>query len=70
MLELLPHLIGLLIELLDLDLTGSDISLKLLDLVIEHELEFFKLLSLLFQIINSLILVADGSLSFLDLTFL
>jgi hypothetical protein len=70
MLKLLSHLVSLLIEFLDFNFTGSNITLKFLDFVIEDELEFFKLLSLLFQIINSLILVADGSLSFLDLTLL
>jgi hypothetical protein len=70
MLKLLSHLVSLLVEFLDFNFTGSNITLKFLDFVIEDELEFFKLLSLLFQIINSLILVADGSLSFLDLTFL
>jgi hypothetical protein len=70
MLKLLSHLVSLLVEFLDFNFTGSNITLKFLDFVIEDELEFFKLLSLLFQIINSLILVADGSLSFLDLTLL
>jgi len=70
MLKLLSHLVSLLVEFLDFNFTGSNITLKFLDFVIEDELEFFKLLSLLFQIINSLILVADGSLSFLNLTLL
>jgi hypothetical protein len=70
MLKLLSHLVSLLVEFLYFNFTGSNITLKFLDFVIEDELEFFKLLSLLFQIINSLILVADGSLSFLDLTLL
>jgi hypothetical protein len=70
MLKLLSHLVSLLVEFLDFNFTGSNITLKFRDFVIEDELEFFKLLSLLFQIINSLILVADGSLSFLDLTLL
>jgi len=70
MLKFLSHLVSLLVEFLDFNFTGSNITLKFLDFVIEDELEFFKLLSLLFQIINSLILVADGSLSFLDLTLL
>jgi len=69
-LQLLSHDVGLLIELLDLKLSWTNVSLKLLDFVIKHELELLKLLSLLFQIDDSLILIFDGRISFLKLTFL
>jgi hypothetical protein len=70
MLELLTHFVSLLIELLDFNFTGSNITLKLLNFVIQDELEFFELLCLLFEIINSLILIPDSCLTLLDLTFL
>jgi len=70
MLELLTHLISLLIQFLNLDLTGSNITLEFLNLVVEDELELFKLLGLLFEIVDSLVFIADGSLTLLDLTFL
>ena len=70
MLKLLSHLVCLFIELLDLNFTGSNVTLKFLNLVIEHELELLKLLCFLLQIVDSLILVTDGSFSLLDLTLL
>jgi hypothetical protein len=48
MLELLLHSRDLLIKSLDFNFSRSDVSLELLDLVIENEFEFFKLLNLLF----------------------
>jgi hypothetical protein len=69
-LEFLAHFVGLLVELLDLKLSWPNVSLQLLNLVVEHELELFKLLGLLSQIINSLVLVFDGSGSLLQLTLL
>jgi len=66
--ELLSHLVGLLIELLDVELPWPNISLQLLDLVVEHELELLKLLGLLLEVNDSVILVLDGSISFLELT--
>ena len=53
MLELTPHLVGLVVQLLDLDLAGPDVALELLDLVVENELEFLEFLCLLLQIEDS-----------------
>jgi len=39
MLQFLSHLIGLFVQFLDIKLPWSNISLKLLDLVIKHKLE-------------------------------
>lgn len=70
MLELLTHLVSLLVKLLDFNFTGSNVTLKLLNLVIQDELELFELLGLLFEIVNSLILITDCCLTLLDLTLL
>ena len=70
MLQLLFHLVGLLIQLLDFELPGPNISLQLFDLIIKHELKLLKLLRFLFKIINPLIFILDGSLSFLQLPLL
>ena len=70
MLEFLSHLISLLIKFLDFKFSGSNISLKLLNLVIKHELKLFKFLYLLFQIVNSLVLILNGSFSLLKFSFL
>ena len=50
MLELRSHLIRLLIQILYLDLSRSDVSLKLFDFVVKHELELLKLLRLLLEL--------------------
>jgi len=47
MFQLLSHNISLLLELLNFNLSWTDISLKLFDFVIKDELELFKLLSFL-----------------------
>ncbi len=47
MLELLSHFVGLFIKLLDFEFSGSNVSLKFLNLVIQHKLELFKFLSFL-----------------------
>jgi hypothetical protein len=70
MLELLPHDVGLLLKFLNFYLSRSDISLQLLDFVIQNELEFLKLLSLLLQVNNSLIFVLDGGFSLTELRLL
>ena len=70
MLELLPHLVCLLIELLYLNFTGSNVTLKFLNLVVEHELKLLELLCFLLQIVYSLILIPDCSLSLLYLSLL
>ena len=54
------HLIDLFVERGDIVFTGKDIALKLLDLIIKHELELFELLRLLFELNNAGILVFDG----------
>jgi hypothetical protein len=60
----------LLIQLLDLDFTGSNVTLELLYLIIKHELELLKFLCLLLQIIYSLILVTNRGLTLLYLSLL
>lgn len=70
MLKLLSHLVCLFIELLDLNLTGSNITLKFLNLIVEHELKLLKLLRFLLQIVYSLILVPNRGLSLLYLALL
>jgi hypothetical protein len=40
-LQLLVHLLGLLLQIGNLELSGGDISLQLFDLVVKHEFEFF-----------------------------
>ena len=67
MLQLLPHDVGLLLKLLDLDLSWADVSLQFLDFIIQDELELFELLSFLFKVQNSLIFVLDGGFSLLEL---
>ena len=42
----------MLVQLLDLDFFGTDVSLQFLDLVVENEFEFFKLLDLLVQLLD------------------
>ena len=55
---------------MDLNLTGSNVTFEFLNLVVKHELELFKLLSLLLQVVDSLILVLYGVLALLDFTSL
>ena len=69
-LELLTHLVGLLIQLLDLDLAGSNVTLELLDLVVKNELELLQLLRFLLQVVNSLVLITDCSFTLLNFTLL
>jgi len=69
-LELLTHFVGLLVQLLDLNFSGSNIALKFLDLVVEDELELFEFLSLLLEVVNSLVLVTDGGLTLLNFALL
>ena len=70
MLQLLPHDVGLLLELLNFNFSWADISLELFDFVIKNELELLKFLSLLFQVNNSLIFVLDRGLSLTELRLL
>lgn len=69
-LQLLSHDIGLLLELLNFNFSWTDISLELLDLVIQDELELFKLLSFLSQVMDSLVFVLDGGFSLTQLRLL
>ena len=52
MLLLRPHLVCLLVELLDFDFFGADVPFELFYLVVEHKLELFKLLDLLVQLLD------------------
>jgi len=70
MLQLLSHLVGLLVQLLDLKFSWPDISFELLDFVIEHELELLQLLSLLLEVNDPPIFVFNRSASLFELTFL
>ena len=67
MLGLVVHLRLLLLQALDHLHSWSDSRLKLLDLVVEHELELLQLLGLLAILVNLLLLVSDGALSLVQL---
>lgn len=69
-LQLLSHLVGLLVQLLDLKFSWSNISFELLDFVIEHKLELLQLLSLLLEVNDPPVLVFNRSASLFELTFL
>lgn len=69
-LQLLSHLVCLFVQFLDFDFSGSDITLELLDFVIKNEFELFKFLCLLFQIVNTLVLILNGGLTLLDFSLL
>ena len=47
MLQLLSHLVSLFVKLLNFELSRSNFSLELLDLVVQDELELLKFLGLL-----------------------
>lgn len=47
-----PHFVCLLVQLLDLYLLRANVALQLFDLVIENELELFKLLDLFLELLN------------------
>ena len=70
MLQFLLHFVFLLVQLLDGHFSGSDFSLQLFDLVIEHELELFQFLSLLLEVLNSLLLLSDSAISLPKLSLL
>ena len=57
----------MLIELLDEGFARPDLTFKFFDLVVEHELELFKLLGLLIEISDLAVLVADCRLAFCQL---
>lgn len=60
---LLLHLISLLLQFFDGRAPWSDVSLQLLDLVVENEFKLLKFLSFFLQVVDPLVLVADGGLS-------
>lgn len=64
------HLVDLLVEGGDVVFARQNVSLQLLDLVVKHELELLELLSLLFQLNNSSILVLNSSPPRLKFIFL
>jgi len=64
------HARDLLFHFGDLLLSGADVSLQLLDLVVKHELELLKLLRFLLQLIYSHHFISDRLLSLLDLLWL
>ena len=70
MLQLSTHLIGLLIQLLYLNLTRPNVPLQFLYLVVQHELEFFKLLSFLLKVVDTLVFLCDCCFTFLDFLLL
>lgn len=43
---------------------GADLLLKLLDLVIKHKFELFKLLILLLKVVNAFLLITDCLVAF------
>lgn len=50
----------MLVELLDLDLLWTDVSLELLDFVVENELELLQLLDLLLKLPDLVVFLLDG----------
>ena len=70
MLEVLVHVICLLLQACDLHLAGGNVTLELLDLVVEHELELLQLLGLLLQLIDLLLTVTDELIFSADLSCL
>jgi hypothetical protein len=68
--ELRSHLVGLLVEFLDLNLSGSNVAFEFLDLVVEDELELFEFLSLLLELKYPIVFFLNGGFSLLDLLFL
>ena len=70
MVYLLLHSVGLLLKFVELLLTGTDITLQLLNLVVEHKLELLQLLGLLLEVVNPLVFVANGGLALGEFTLL
>ena len=69
-LNFLVHLVCFLVQVADLLLSRLNGTLQLFDLVIQHELELLKLLSLLLQVSDTLLFVSNSVLSFGELTLL
>jgi hypothetical protein len=59
MLKLRSHLVRLLIQILYLDLSRSDVSLKLFDFVVKYELKLLKLLCLLLELEYAVVFLLD-----------
>ena len=66
--DLLLHLTSGVLQLLDDFLPWPDVSLQLLDLVVEHELELLQLLRLLLQLVDVSVFVGHGLLALLQLS--
>ena len=62
MLLLRSHLVSLLVQFLDLDFSGSNVSLQLFDLVVQHEFELFKLLDFLLEVQNPNLFLVQGDI--------
>jgi hypothetical protein len=60
------HIRDLFSHLGNLLLPGANVSLELLDFVVKHKLELLKLLSLLFELVDSGHFITDGFLSLFD----
>ncbi len=69
-LELRAHLVRLLIQFLNFDFSWPNVSLKFLDLIVEHEFEFFKLLSLFLKLQYATVLLTYGVLALLNFILL
>ena len=52
--EFVVHFLDLLLHISNFEFARLNLFFELFDLVVEHKLEFFKLLVLLFQIVNAL----------------
>ena len=57
--QVVVHVVGFLLQSLDFHASWSDFSFELLDLVIEHKFELFKLLSLLLKRVNFLFKISN-----------
>jgi len=66
MLNFLVHLCVLLSELLGICVSGKDVLLHLLDLVIQYEFEFFKLLCRHSQVTDPSSLLFQSLVTFFD----
>lgn len=69
-LELLIHILGLILHVLDFLFSGPDLALQLLDLVVKHELELFKFLGTLLELVNLLLFIADETIRLFNLLIL
>ena len=70
MLQLLSHLVRLLVQFLDFELSRPYVPLHLLYLVIEYEFELLQFLSFLLQFIDSVIFILYGVISFFEFALL